>query len=95
MHYNATLCKEALGKVFVALHHLSFGVINFWHTKTFGALGRSVNWKLKLHFITKRKSILVIKNEISEMKQTAALALGILGLKTVFVQVNEIMSFCK
>jgi len=33
--YNATLCKEALGKVFVALHHLSIGVINFWHTKTF------------------------------------------------------------
>ena len=45
MPYNATLCKEALGKVFVALHYLSNGVKNFWHTKTFGALGRSGNNK--------------------------------------------------
>ena len=35
MHYNATLCNIALGKVFVALQHLSIGAINFWHTKTF------------------------------------------------------------
>ena len=70
MHYNATLCNIALGKVFVALHHLSIGAINFWHTKTFGALGRSGNTKLKLHSTLKRKSNLVIKNEISEMKQT-------------------------
>jgi len=41
MHYNATLCKEALGKVFVALRWFIIGVANFWHTKTFGALGKS------------------------------------------------------
>lgn len=29
------------------------------------------------------------------MKQTAALALGILGLKMVFVQLNEIMNLIK
>jgi hypothetical protein len=58
--YNATLCKEAWEKVFVALNHLSIGVINFWHTKTFGALGRSGNWKLiktYFHYYTIRKNI--------------------------------------
>lgn len=85
-----------MGKVFVALHHLSIGVMNFWHTKTFGALGRSGNWKLKLHFTTKRKlTFSSFKIEISEKKQTAALILGILGLGAIFVQMNEIMSFCK
>jgi len=34
-------------------------------------------------------------NEISEMKQRATLALGILGLKTVFVQSEWDNEFCK
>ncbi len=34
----------------------------------------------------------VDKTVINEMKQTAALALGILVLKTVFVQLNEIIA---
>jgi hypothetical protein len=59
-----------LGKVFVAMHYLSIGGINFWHTKTFLSVGKEWQLETKTSFTTKRKSILVIKNEISEMKQT-------------------------
>jgi hypothetical protein len=55
-----------LGKVFVALLHLSIEGTNFWHTKTFGALGRSGSWKLKLHSTTKRKNTLVIKMKLAK-----------------------------
>ncbi len=51
------------------------------------------NEKLKRQFNTKRKStFLLLRNEISEMKETVALGLGILGLKIVFLKGNEIMS---
>jgi hypothetical protein len=40
-----------LEKVFVALHHLSIGGINFWHTKTFGAL-EGVAIEMLILFIT-------------------------------------------
>lgn len=48
-----------------------------------------LNFKKKTDYIY--LSFLFI-HKISEMMPTAALALGILGLKTVFVQVNEIMN---
>ena len=38
-----------------------------------------------------KKDILAIENEINEMKQTAAMVLGILGLNEDFVQLNEII----
>jgi len=37
--------------------------------------------------------IIFVINKISEMKQTAAVRLGILGLNEDFVQVNEIINF--
>ena len=48
-----------MGKVFVALHPLSIEVINFWHTKTFGALGKNGNCKAKLHPTTKQKTLVI------------------------------------
>jgi hypothetical protein len=41
---------------------------------------------------SKRKSIIALKIVIIEMKQTAAVSLGILGLNEDFVQLNEIMT---
>ncbi len=55
---------------------------NFFYIKAFGVEIGNKNFILPLN----EKNTLVIKNEISEMKQTAAPALGIPGLKTVFVQ---------
>jgi hypothetical protein len=41
---------------------------------------------------SKRKPIIALKIVIIEMKQTAAMSLGILGLNEDFVQLNEIMT---
>jgi acyl-coenzyme A synthetase/AMP-(fatty) acid ligase len=45
-------------------------------------------WKTSFFQRTKKN---VIVNVISEMKQTAALMLGIIRLGAIFVQMNEIM----
>ena len=44
---------------------------------------------------SKRKSIIALKIVIIEMKQKAAVSLGILRLNEDFVQLNEIMKFKK
>jgi hypothetical protein len=40
MPYNATLCKEALGKVFVALNYFVSEGYFSGHTKTFLSVGK-------------------------------------------------------
>ena len=58
----------------------------------FGALAKEWQLKCKTSFFNRtKKNVLVIGNVISEMKQTAALMLGILGLGAIFVQLNEII----
>jgi hypothetical protein len=60
----------------------------------FGALAKEWQLKCKTSFLNRtKKNVLVIGNVISEMKQTAALSLGILGLNESFVQLNEIMVY--
>jgi hypothetical protein len=44
---------------------------------------------------SKRRPIIALKIVIIEMKQTAALSLGILGLNEDFVLVNDVMNFKK
>jgi len=54
MPYNATLCKEALGKVFVALiNFLSEGYFS-GHTKTFGALARCGERRTKTLYLAEK-----------------------------------------
>lgn len=55
MPYNATLCKEALGKVFVALRQL-FLIAQFsWAYKNFYAVGSGGNSKLNINFTRNHK----------------------------------------
>ena len=46
---------------------------------------------LTTYFKSKSKSIIALKIVIIEIKQTATVSLGILGLNEDFVQMNEIM----
>ena len=58
MPYNATLCKEALGKVFVAEHYPLSEEYFCGHTKTFMRWEAVANGGLKLYTTTKRKALL-------------------------------------
>jgi hypothetical protein len=81
-----------LGKVFVALH-IFIRSYTFLAYKNFLERWEGVPTEnLKRQSTTKRKrTFSSFKIEISEMKQTAALMLGILGLGAIFVQLNEII----
>jgi hypothetical protein len=72
MNYNTQLCNTAWGKVFVAHSNtFLFSTDVVGHTKTFGALAKEWQLECKTSFYQRtKKNVLVIENEISEMKQT-------------------------
>jgi len=62
MPYNATLCKEALGKVFVDFNHLSYRAILLWAYKNFYAVASGGERRTKTSFYRKMKNTFVIRN---------------------------------
>lgn len=95
MNYNTQLCKNSLGeKITGASHAVYVFLFKNRDSNFFGALARSGNRSVKRLFNIERKRMFsILQMELVKCEANKELALGIFGLKTVFLQLNEIMGF--